>query len=438
MHAETPIKGLTLARPSEEYATTLAARVASRFQLTAPIEAFEFTEKGNINRDTFLVQSGRRAPSEYILQRINHEVFTRPDAVMAGMLAAVKAQTQSLTDGLLQPGREWEPITLVPTREGESYLRLTDSRGTSFWRLMHRIANCESFKSLSQVGERSRQLAIAEEAGRGLATYADFTTRIETERLENPLPGYRNTRLYFQQLHSILEENRCVEDARDFLPDDPVVREATEHHFVVHLPTAEYERRRLDPEVAEGVALATRYKELGTKLQAAMESGEIRRVAIHGDTKLENFLFSRRTGQVKALVDLDTIMVHTWLSDWGDMVRSLTNPAGEKGDDLSRVQVDMNVYEAVARGFLGTARQITTAEIALMVDAVLVITLELGVRFLTDYLRGDTYFRLGPADAPDLNKVRALVQLTLFERMLQNAKTSQDCIQSLLSERPVE
>ena len=435
MSSETPGEGSTLSAPSEEYPTALAARVASRFGISAPIEAFDFTEKGNINRDTFLVHAGHGHALEYILQRINHEVFTRPDTVMTAMLAALSAQSESLRDGQLAPGREWEPITLVPTRDGAPYLRLTDRCGTSFWRLMVRISDCESFKSLSDVGGRSRQLAIAEEAGRGLATYADCTAKIDIDCLENPLPGYRNTRLYYGQLHSVLDGDRTLEDAATRLPKDPVVREATKHHFLVQLPQAEYERRRANEGVAECIELAKHHEDLGTRLQAAMESGEIRRVAIHGDTKLENFLFSRSTGQAKALVDLDTIMVHTWLSDWGDMVRSLSNPAGERGSDLDQVQVDMEIYEAVARGFLATARQITSAEVAFMVDAVQVIALELGVRFLADYLRGDTYFRLGPADPPDLNRIRALVQLTLFERLLQNAQASRDCIDRLYTER---
>ena len=152
-----------------------------------------------------------------------------------------------------------------------------------------------------------------------------------------------------------------------------------------------------------------------------MESGRIRRLAIHGDTKLDNFLFSTRTGRVKALVDLDTIMPHTWLADWGDMVRSLVNVAGEKERDLSRVQVDMDVYRAVARGFLSTARRVTPAEVGLMADAPQIIALELGLRFLLDYLRGDSYFKLGPADPPDLNGVRAMAQLSLFRRLRERA-----------------
>jgi hypothetical protein len=165
-----------------------------------------------------------------------------------------------------------------------------------------------------------------------------------------------------------------------------------------------------------------------------MDSGRIRRLAIHGDTKLDNFLFSTRTGRVKALVDLDTIMPHSWLADWGDMVRSLVNVAGEKERDLSRVRVDMDVYRAVARGFLSTAQEVTPAEVDLMVDAPQIIALELGLRFLTDYLRGDSYFRLGPADPPDLNRVRAMAQLALFRRLRERADETRRFVEDLRAE----
>jgi len=159
-----------------------------------------------------------------------------------------------------------------------------------------------------------------------------------------------------------------------------------------------------------------------------MRLGRIRTVAIHGDTKLDNFLFSTRTGRAKALVDLDTIMPHTWLVDWGDMVRSLANVAGEKEPNLDRVRVDLDIYQAVARGFLRSARNVRPEEIERMVAAVQIIALELGTRFLADYLRGDTYFKLGPADPPDLNKTRAMVQLTLFQRLVEAADKTHRCI----------
>jgi hypothetical protein len=97
------------------------------------------------------------------------------------------------------------------------------------------------------------------------------------------------------------------------------------------------------------------------------------------------------------------------------MARSLINPAGERETDLAKVAVDLEVFESAARGFLSAAHHTAGNEVALMTDAVQIMSLELGVRFLTDYLRGDSYFRLESADPPDLNRIRALVQFRLFE-----------------------
>ena len=166
-------------------------------------------------------------------------------------------------------------------------------------------------------------------------------------------------------------------------------------------------------------------------LWTAIAQGRIRQTLIHGDTKIENFLFDTATGNVKALVDLDTIMSFTWLADWGDMLRSLVNVAGEKETDLHKVTVDTDVYRAVAEGFLSTATEVTGQEISMMVSAVQVIALELGLRFLTDYLKGDTYFQLGHGDAEDLNKVRAMVQLTLYRRLAEFGPEAESIIRSL-------
>jgi hypothetical protein len=201
------------------------------------------------------------------------------------------------------------------------------------------------------------------------------------------------------------------------LPDDPILRQSTEQHFLVHLPAREFHRRLNDPDVTSCLDLVNTHEEFAMTLIHQMDASRIRKVAIHGDTKLDNFLFDSTTGEVRALVDLDTILPHSWLADWGDMVRSLCNIAGEKTRDLDSVEVDREVYESLCRGFLSTAQQITPEEVGLMVQAVEIISLELGLRFLTDYLRGDNYFRLTPTENPDLNKLRAQVQLKLFEKL---------------------
>jgi len=413
----------------EEYPTALAARIASRFAAPGPMEAYDFPDKGNINQHTFLITGGPpSARQEFLLQCINQQVFTRPRTVMAAMIACLEAQRRGLAAGLLPPDQEWETITLIPTREGNAFLEFENRRGETWWRLMVKIAGCRTFKSLGEVPDRDDQLALAEQAGRGLAIYGDLTADMDTSGLVSPLPGYRNTRVYFDQLHSVLLGNRTLDEAAPLLPDDPIVRQSTEQHYLIHLSPEERQRRVDDPELRHFIELARSQEEFGLTLLRRMEAGKIRTVAIHGDTKLDNFLFSRETGKVKALVDLDTIMPHTWLVDWGDMVRSLVNVAGEKEKDLRRIAVDMDIYRALANGFLRTARKVTGAEVELMADAVEIIALELGIRFMTDYLRGNSYFKLSPTDPPDLNKVRGMAQLTLFERLRNDGDAARQCI----------
>lgn len=406
---------------NEEYPLAQASRLASHFSLARPVEVHDFPDKGNINQHTYVVEAGSGSRREYLLQRINDRVFTRPRSVMAAMIASIEAQRASVAAGRLSPGDEWEPITLVETRERSPYLDVDNLRGASCWRLMVKIPEARTYKSLGEIAETGERLRVAGEAGRGLAIYSDFTAAMRTDGLENPLPGYRDTRVYFNQLRSVLAGFRTPADADALLPADPIVRQSTQEHFLVHLSDAEYRRRVDDPAVRPYIDLALAEESFGISLLEGMESGRIRRLAIHGDTKLDNFLFSTRTGRVKALVDLDTIMPHTWLADWGDMVRSLANVAGEKERDLARVRVDEDVFGAVARGFLSTAREVTPAEVDRMVDAAQIIALELGLRFLTDYLRGDSYFKLGPADPPDLNRTRGMVQLTLFRQFRERA-----------------
>lgn len=422
----------------EEPPTVLAARIAGLFDLPHPLEAYEFADKGNIHLNTFHIEAGGGGSREdYLLQQINTRVFTRPDWVMAAMLACIQAQREGLARGVVRDDN-WEPIELVATRAGEPYLRHDSRRGRSIWRLMKKIGPCRSYKSLSEAADRRRQLQVAREAARGLAIYGDLTADMETSGLHNPLPGYRDTRLYYQQLRSVLAENRSREEASDLLPTDPQVLRSTAEHFLVHLSPEEYQRRREHPQAGELVDLVLANQEFATTLLRAMEGKSIRRVAIHGDTKLDNFLFSAETGAVRALVDLDTILPHTWLADWGDMARSLCNVAGEKERDPNKVQVDEEVFAALAEGFLGAARRVTDDEIELMVDAVAIITLELGMRFLTDYLRGDSYFKLAPTDPADLNRVRALVQLTLFQRLKEGAPTLQDYVERHRPEKGLE
>lgn len=403
---------------TDEYPVAMASRVASRFKVPPPVEVFEFSEKGNINRHTFLVKGNPETCSrDYLLQRINQQVFFQPENVMKSMLLTLEAQRSGVAEGRLPAGRNWEVIELIPARDGEPYLKIINSRGTAYWRLMIKIPDCVTYKSLKEVKTESARKFIAEEAGCGLAIYNDLTAGMGTEGIKNPLPGYRETGIYYNQLKSVLEGNRSPRQASRLLPRDPDQLESTRPHFLVHLDEKEYKKRLNDPELRPFIDMVLAEEDFAMTLIRGLESGELRRLAIHGDTKLDNFLFSRADNRVISLVDLDTIMPQTWLADWGDMVRSLCNVAGEKEPDPEKVQVNLDIYESLARGFLSTARTVTPYEVHLMPEAVRIIALELGMRFLTDYLRGDSYFKPGPNDFSSLNKTRAVSQLTLFRRL---------------------
>ncbi len=390
--------------------------VAGQFQIASPIRVGPFPGRGNINLHTYQVHAGS---GDYLLQKVNSDVFKMPYRVMNAMLSSIEAQGVALRNGV--GDKVWEPIELIPTRDEKPFLDLTDEHGWSVWRMMVRIPNSLSYKSLGEVDSLESQLKLAEEVGRGLAIYSDLTSAIDPTSIEGSLPGYRDTGLYYRQFHSVMAGNRTLEEASELLPSDPILRESAGQHFLVALDPEEYLLRKSDPELAPFIELVREREPFAMGLWSALAAGRIRHTLIHGDTKIENFLFCTETAKVKSLVDLDTIMPFTWLADYGDLQRSMVNVAGEKEQDLSKVKVNRDVYEAVAKGFLKAAQQVTENEVAMMVSAVQAITLELGLRFLTDYLKGDTYFQLGEGDPADLNRTRAMVQLTLYQRLAEFA-----------------
>lgn len=409
----------------EDYTTEDIVWVIQQFQVDGQIHVAPFPGRGNINLHTYEVMAGGK---EYLLQKVNTDVFAMPYRVMEGMASSIQAQKESLVSADVDG---WVPIDLVLTHQDKTFLDLTDEHGWSVWRLMDRIPNSCSYKSLSEVDCRNEQLRLASEVGRGLAIYSDLTSCIKPNTIEGSLPGYRDTGLYYRQFHSVTAGNRSLGDAAALLPDDPILRTSMGPHFLVCLPEEEFQARLNDPELAPYIALVQEQEPFAMALWTAVAQGRIRHTLIHGDTKIENFLFDTQTGNVKALVDLDTIMPFTWLADWGDMLRSLVNVAGEKETDLSKVSVDEEVYKAVAEGFLKSAKEITNQEVSMMVPAVQAIALELGLRFLTDYLKGDTYFKLGPGDPADLNRTRAMVQLTLYRRLVEFGPEAERFISAL-------
>jgi hypothetical protein len=409
-----------------------AEELASQFAVPSPLIIRPFTTKGNINRHTYLVEAGGSSNrSRHLLQLLNPAVFKRPREVLENMRSCITAQTEALSRGVLPAGREWETLKSVPTKNGDPFLEVLSDETLQCWRMLDFIDDARSFKNLGEIAEPGKRLHTAEEAGRGLALFSRLMAGLDPAGIRCPLPGYHDTGLYYDQLASILEENRTLQEAASYLPADAQLRQAVGDLFLVQLNADEYLCRRRDSKVGQCIETALEKKSVALKLSAGLESGTLKKTVIHGDAKLENFLFHNVTGNVKALVDLDTVMPHSWLSDWGDLMRSLANIAGEREQSIDKIRVDPDIFIATVRAFTEYARPLTRQEIDLMVDAPRIMALELGVRFLADYLRGDTYFSLKPEDPPDVNRTRAAVQFRFAEELARHSAALKDEVRHL-------
>ena len=183
--------------------------------------------------------------------------------------------------------------------------------------------------------------------------------------------------------------------------------------------------------VQDEIAFIREQRELASELTRLQESGEVPLRVTHNDTKSNNVLFHRVTGAPLTVIDLDTVMPGLAMHDFGDAVRFAASTACEDEPDLSKVALDLDKYRAFAEGFIGkTADALTQEEISTMALGAITITIELGVRFLNDYITGDKYFRTSYAEH---NLVRARCQLHLAKDMLKKRAQMEQIVREVVA-----
>jgi Ser/Thr protein kinase RdoA (MazF antagonist) len=336
------------------------------FAIEGSLTGIEPLHRGHIH-DTFVSSwSTASGPRQYLHQRINDNVFRDVD----GLMHNVARITRHLADTSSTAASDLVALELVTTRAGAPYLRWHDGP----WRTYHYIANTLSH-------DRPDDPSMAFEAARA---FGDFLARLESlpaHELCETIPRFFSSPYRLEQLDAAR--------ARDVA--GRVASAAAELAFVDA-------RRQLVPIMEEGLS-----------------SGRIPPRIVHGDTKLNNVLFDRDTGRPRCIVDLDTCMPGYALYDFGDLVRFTAATAAEDERDLTRVDVDLELYRALCDGYLtGAGSTLTPEERELMPTAARLVTLTIGMRFLADYLAGDVYFK---TDCDDHNLARARVQLGLVRAM---------------------
>ncbi len=357
--------------------TNSLAHIAQQFVGCSPVPTIRPLGNGNIN-DTYLVETDQ----PFVLQRINTQVFPQPCQVMDNLCQFVSHARQRL--GKAPRARRWEVPTVLRTNDNQHHW--IDGQG-NVWRGLSFVQGTTTFNTI-----QNQQHAT--EIGYGLGYFHSLLSDLPCTQLTDTLPGFHITPHYLEQYDTILP------------PAKPLSPE--EHHCC---------------------QLITRHREKLSVLEDAKAEGQLRLRSIHGDPKINNILFDTATGQATSLIDLDTVKPGLVHYDVGDCLRSSCNPLGEETRQWQSVTFDVELCAAVLQGYLASASTfLNRVEYDYIYDAIWLITFELGLRFFSDHLAGDVYFK---TQRPNHNLERALVQFQLAESISTQKQTIQTVISQL-------
>ncbi len=316
--------------------------------------------EGNIN-DTYLLRFSDRDP--VVLQRINADVFPEPVRVADN----VRLVTEHIRNQ--QKGRDVLRKTLRVIAAGSGKSCCLDGDG-AVWRMVEYLGDTECFSSVSSLSQ-------AFEAGGLLGWFHQRLEHLNPDLIFDPLPGFHDLPAYCRHY-----------------------QQAVSNHKRKASPDLSYCCQQADGRLVDG-----------DYLHSFSKSGKTVRRVIHGDPKIANMLFDKDSGQGVALIDLDTVSAGNPASDIGDCLRSCCNIVGEDPPRPGDVVFDLDICRAVLDGYRASGVSFTPAERSLVYQGVRLLTYELGLRFLTDYLNNDTYFKVSDEKK---NLRRAVVQFFLL------------------------
>jgi hypothetical protein len=325
-------------------------QIARQFQIPGQYVTAQPYGNGHIN-DTYAATYEYEGQfKRYIHQRINHNIFKDPVSVMANVQRVTEHLQRKLAEiNIFDPARR--TLSLIPTHDGALYYR--DSEG-NVWRSYHFIEAAQSYDVVTSPQQ-------AYEAGKAFGNFQRLLADLPAPRLIETIPDFHHTPKRFAALQQAIEADVC----------NRAKRARIEIEFA------------LKQEAMVGILI---------ELQ---NQGKILEKVTHNDTKINNVLLDDNTGQGICVIDLDTVMPGLSLYDFGDMVRAATCLAAEDEPDLSKVKMEMAIFKALTQGYLETAGEsLSQVEKEYLVFSGKLITFEIGIRFLTDYLSGDTYFKI--------------------------------------------
>ncbi len=315
--------------------------ILKMFNIDTDIELYG---NGHIN-DTYLVN----ITPKFILQRINTKVFKNPEQVMSNIYRVTEHLRKKIIASNGDEKRE--TLTIIPTIHNETYYKHDED---AYFRMYNFVDNSVSL-------DVTDNLDVITSAGKTFGKFQKLLSDFPAETLFETIPDFHNTPCRIEQLNTAVSKD-CKNRVKD---------------------------------VADELAFAKEYSKYASAITGEIAKGTVLLRITHNDTKLNNVLFDEKTLEGICVIDLDTVMPGSVLYDYGDALRTSAASAAEDETDPSKISFDLSKFEAFTKGFLSeTGKHLTKAEIKLLPLAPLIMTYECGIRFLADYINGDTYFKI--------------------------------------------
>lgn len=345
------------------------------------IEKVDRFGSGHINR-TFLVVTKKE---KFIVQQINTNVFENPIAVMENIELVTDYIREVACEDDCDPERA--ALEIVSTLEGKTYVTWDDT----FWRCYKYVVGARTYEIIEHPD-------MFYEVGKAVGVFQRQLNNFPIEKLHITIPDFHNTPVRFQKFKEVAKR-------------DPYHRGLDAFNEVKFV----FDREK-------GMS----------KIVDLIESNEIPIRVTHNDTKLNNVMIDEISHKAICVIDLDTVMPGSVLYDFGDAIRVGASTAVEDEVDLNKVSLDLELFAAFTKGFLEKTHDILTSkEIENLVEGARIITLECGMRFLTDYLENDVYFKI---NYPTHNLVRARTQFKLVREIEKNYNKLENIVNDILDE----
>ncbi|MDO4735590.1 MAG: aminoglycoside phosphotransferase family protein [Bacteroidia bacterium] len=356
--------------------------IANKFSLTGTVASVEPLGEGFIN-DTFIVKTKEENAPNYILQRKNKNIFKNIPAMMENIVKVCDHIKAKVSANGGDPMRE--AMTVIAAKDGKFYYK---DGNEDYWAVCVFIEDSISY-------QKADTPQLAYQGGMGIGLFQSMMCDFK-EPLEDTLPGFHNIRFRFEQWEEALSK-------------DLAGRKNS---------------------LSQEIAWIESRKEQMLEFWKLVEDGTIPTRVTHNDTKINNILFTQE-GEVLCVIDLDTVLSSTCLNDFGDAIRSYTNTGLEDDSNLDNVSMDLSIFKAYTEGYLSqTSKFLTPAEIKYLAFSAKYITYEQVLRFLMDYINGDTYYKI---KYPTHNLVRTHAQYKLLQSMEEQYNQMCEIVNSTIS-----